>query len=121
MGRGDGPATYQADGRLAFSACIICAVLQRTAGKAHLRVVKVERKECKACRTRGWAGDDIYEDGVFNYNGNVVVELRLLYTIRAVVKAGTPVSTWAKTFLGELINDMDWLEASEDNRVLASR
>ncbi|CAN0318702.1 unnamed protein product, partial [Scytosiphon promiscuus] len=59
---------------------------------ADLRVVKLEQKVCNDCSTRGWAGDDIYEDGVFNYNGNVVIELRVLYQLRRAVRAGHPIS-----------------------------
>lgn len=94
---------------------------QRTNGGAELRVVKVERKDCKRCNLTGWAGDDIYEDGVFNYNNNVVLELPLLYAIRRVVSAGTPVSTWVRTFLKALLDDLTWLDASEETRALASR
>lgn len=84
-------------------------------------MVEVERKGCKRCNVAGWAGDDIYEDGVFNYNNKVVLELPLLYAIRRVVSAGTPVSTWARTFLERLLGDVRWLDASDENRAMASR
>ncbi|CAN0349294.1 unnamed protein product, partial [Hapterophycus canaliculatus] len=73
---------------------------------ADLRVVKLEQKVCNDCSSRGWAGDDIYEDGVFNYNGNVVIELRVLYQLRRAVRAGHPISTWARTFLQPRVDDM---------------
>jgi hypothetical protein len=85
---------------------------------ADLRVVTVERKQCLTCNLRGWAGDDIYEDGVFNYNGNVIIELSILYQIRRVFRAGTPVSTWVKTFLSSRSDDDTWLK---QNPILASR
>lgn len=78
-----------------------------------MRVVTVERKECRRCNLKGWAGDNIYEDGVFNYNGNVVVELSILYAIRRAVSAGQPVSTWVKIFLEPLLDDMEWLSSEE--------
>lgn len=96
-------------------------VAQQAAGRAELRVVKIERKECRGCNLRGWAGDDIYEDGVFNYNNNVVIELRLLYEIRRAFTSGTPISTWIKTFLAPLADSLAWLDASDANRILASR
>lgn len=96
-------------------------VLQRAKGGADLRVVQLERKVCRRCKLTGWAGDDIYDDGVFNYNNSVVLELPILYTIRRAVSAGTSVSTWAKTFLRRLLDDLTWLDASEENRALASR
>eukprot|EP00903_Cladosiphon_okamuranus_P012692 g11868.t2 len=94
---------------------------QRTNKEAELRVVTIERKRCRRCKLAGWAGDDMYEDGVFNYNNNVVLELPLLYAIRRVVSAGTPVSTWARTFLKRLLDDVRWLDASDQSRALASR
>ncbi|CAN0272458.1 unnamed protein product, partial [Scytosiphon promiscuus] len=47
--------------------------LQRPQG-AELRIIKLEERECKGCMPRGGAGDGIQEDGVFEYNGNVVIE-----------------------------------------------
>ena len=85
---------------------------------ADLRVVTVERKQCPTCNLRGWAGDDIYEDGVFNYNGNVVIELRVRYQVRTAFRAGTPVSTWVKIFLSSSSGDVTWLK---QNPILASR
>lgn len=83
-------------------------------------MVRVERKVCSdsKCNLRGWAGDDIYEDGVFNYNGDLVNEWRVLYELRRAVRAGTPVTTWVKTFLEKLPDVPDWLEA---NHGLATR
>ncbi|CAN0372978.1 unnamed protein product, partial [Ectocarpus fasciculatus] len=96
-------------------------LLGQAAGGAELRVVKLERRECRVCNLRGWAGDDIYEDGVFNFNNNVVIEVRLLYDIRRAFSSGTPISTWIKTFLAPLGDSLAWLDASESNRILASR
>lgn len=84
-------------------------------------MVKVERKECGRCKLKGWAGDDFQKDGVFNYNGSLVVELRVLYRIREAVCAGTPASTWVKTFLRPLLDNIEWLDASERNSWLGSR
>lgn len=86
-----------------------------------MRVVKLEQRECRGCNLRGWAGDDIYEDGVFNYNGNLVIELRVLYELREAFRTGTPISTWVRRFLKPRSNDIRWLGASEENRILASR
>jgi len=86
-----------------------------------VRVVSMEQKECRRCKLKGWAGDDIYRDGVFNFNGTFVVELRVLYRLRQAVCAGTPVSTWVKTFLRPLLEDMEWTDASDENRSLAKR
>ncbi|CAN0257207.1 unnamed protein product [Ectocarpus sp. 8 AP-2014] len=85
---------------------------------AALRIVDVERKKCNTCNLRGWAGDNFLEDGVFNYNENIVVELRVLYQLRLAFRAGTPVSTWLRTFLQPRLDSMDWLE---QNPMLASR
>ncbi|CAN0357126.1 unnamed protein product [Ectocarpus sp. 6 AP-2014] len=85
---------------------------------AALRIVDVERKKCNTCNLRGWAGDNFLEDGVFNYNENIVVELRVLYQLRLAFRAGTPVSTWLRTFLQPRLDNMDWLE---QNPMLASR
>lgn len=70
----------------------------------------VERKMCTACGIRGWAGDDIYEDGVFNYNGKIMIELRVLYQLRTAFRAGTAVFTWWGNFLARRSTDLDWLE-----------
>lgn len=83
--------------------------------------MRLEERECRGCNLKGWAGDNIYEDGVFNYNGNVVIELRVLYQLRRAVRAGTPVSTWVRTFLQPRVDDIRWLKASAENRILASR
>lgn len=43
-----------------------------------------------------------------------LIELPLLYTIRRAVSAGTPVTTWVRTFLKALLDDVKWLDASEE-------
>ncbi|CAM9175839.1 unnamed protein product [Scytosiphon promiscuus] len=85
-----------------------------------VRLVKLERRECRGCNLGGWAGDDIYEDGVFNYNGKLVIEVRILYQLRRAVRAGVQVQAWVRIFLQPRLDDIRWL-ASKRNRILASR
>ena len=76
----------------------------------YVRKVKVEQKVCTPCRLQVWAGDDIYEDGVFNYNGRLMIELRVLYQLRVAFHTGTPISSWVGNFLGRRMYDLDWLD-----------
>lgn len=78
----------------------------------------IERVQCPSCGLRGWAGDDFYKEGVFNFNGNVLIELRVLYHLRRAFFAGTPVLTSVKIFLGSRSDDAGWLR---QNSILASR
>lgn len=86
-----------------------------------MREVKLAQRECRGCSLRGRAGDDIYEDGVFNHNGSVVIELRVLYQLREVVRTGTPISTVDAHLPGTSEQIIRWLRASDDDRVSASR
>lgn len=84
-----------------------------------MRVVKLERKECMGgCSLKGWAGDNYLEEGVFNFNGKVVVELPVLHDIRRSFVTGSPIATWAKNFLQGKRDDIQW---QRDNPVLANR
>lgn len=60
---------------------------------SNVRVVILERKECRGCNLKRWAGDHFREDGMFNFNGNVAIELPVLYQLRQAFRNGTPLTT----------------------------
>lgn len=62
------------------------------------------------CHLRGWADDDTCEDGVFDYDGKVMVELRVLHQLRTACHTGTLISTSVGDFPRRRLHDLDWLE-----------